>query len=156
MCEVSHTLEVDYPPPPKKHHTAVGFVVDGGSSRFLDSIFAISDIPEVESHKLSELCRILALLEGLFVENTREVNRLLTTQLVWSLLIHPIFQSSFVVSYIPSWLKTSYLSELLEASMADLSSSRKACWWTLISMSSSGSSKHCYAFADKDGGQDHK
>ncbi|KAG9313057.1 hypothetical protein JVU11DRAFT_6497 [Chiua virens] len=83
-----------------KYYTAVGLVVDGVLSRILDSVLAISDIPEVESHKLSELCRILTALEGLFVEDTSE--------------------SSFVVSYVSSWLKFSYLSELLEASMADL------------------------------------
>lgn len=86
--------------PKSKYYTAVGLVVDGVLSRILDSILAISDIPEDESHKLSELCRILTALEGLFVENTSE--------------------PSFVVSYVPSWLKFSYLSELLEASMADL------------------------------------
>ncbi|KAF8448945.1 hypothetical protein L210DRAFT_3388459 [Boletus edulis BED1] len=86
--------------PKSKYYTAVGLVVDGVLSRILDSILVISDIPEVESRKLSELCRILTALEGLFVENTSE--------------------SSFVVSYVPSWLKFSYLSELLEASMADL------------------------------------
>ncbi|KAI9456935.1 hypothetical protein HD554DRAFT_2177861 [Boletus coccyginus] len=86
--------------PKSRFYTAVGLIVDGVLSRILNSILAISDIPEVESHKLSELCRILTALEGLFVENTSE--------------------SSFVVSYVPSWLKFSYLSELLEASMADL------------------------------------
>ncbi|KAG6381687.1 hypothetical protein JVT61DRAFT_288 [Boletus reticuloceps] len=86
--------------PKSKYYTAVGLVVDGVLSRILDSILVISDIPEVESRKLSELCRILTALEGLFVENTSE--------------------SSFVVSYVRSWLKFSYLSELLEASMADL------------------------------------
>ncbi|KAF9224001.1 hypothetical protein BS17DRAFT_795581 [Gyrodon lividus] len=86
--------------PKSKYYVAVGIVVDGVLSRILDDILAIPDIPEVESHKLSELCRIMSALEGLFVENTTE--------------------SSFVVSYVPSWLKFSYLSELLEASMADL------------------------------------
>ncbi|KAF8548939.1 hypothetical protein OG21DRAFT_1515713 [Imleria badia] len=86
--------------PKSKYYTAVGLIVNGVLSRIIESILAISDIPEVESHKLSELCRILTALEGLFVENTSE--------------------SSFVVSYVPSWLKFSYLSELLEASMADL------------------------------------
>lgn len=67
--------------PKSKYYTAVGLVVDGVLSRILDSILAISDITEVESHRLSELCRILAALEGLFVENTSEVSRFLTTQL---------------------------------------------------------------------------
>ncbi|KAG6332376.1 hypothetical protein ID866_6708, partial [Astraeus odoratus] len=86
--------------PKSKYYLAVGHVVDSVLSRILEDILAIPDIPEVESHKLSELCRILSALEGLFVENTDE--------------------SSFVVSFVPCWLKFSYLSELLEASMADL------------------------------------
>ncbi|KAH7890837.1 hypothetical protein F5I97DRAFT_1923327 [Phlebopus sp. FC_14] len=86
--------------PKSKYYFAIGKVVDGVLSSMLGDILAIPDIPEVESHKLSELCRILFSLEGLFVEKMDE--------------------SSFVVSYVPSWLKFSYLSELLEASMADL------------------------------------
>ncbi|KAG2128568.1 hypothetical protein DEU56DRAFT_741952 [Suillus clintonianus] len=86
--------------PKSKYYTAVGAIVEISLQRILENILAIPDIPEVESHKLSELCRILAALEGLFVEDFSE--------------------SSFVVSYVPSWLKFSYLSELLEASMADL------------------------------------
>ncbi|KAG2363253.1 hypothetical protein BDR07DRAFT_1404704 [Suillus spraguei] len=86
--------------PKSKYYTAVGAMVEVSLQRILENILAIPDIPEVESHKLSELCRILAALEGLFVEDFSE--------------------SSFVVSYVPSWLKFSYLSELLEASMADL------------------------------------
>lgn len=77
--------------------------------RILEDILAIQDIPEVESHKLSELCRILAALEGLFVEDTSEVCMLFSLQ--DSQLNNT--QSSFVVSYAPSWLKFSYLSELL-------------------------------------------
>ncbi|KAG0709388.1 hypothetical protein DFH29DRAFT_888144 [Suillus ampliporus] len=86
--------------PKSKYYTAVGAIVEVSLQRILENILAIPDIPEVESHKLSELCRILAALEGLFVEEFSE--------------------SSFVVSYVPSWFKFSYLSELLEASMADL------------------------------------
>jgi centromere/kinetochore protein ZW10 len=86
--------------PKSKYYTAVGAIVEVSLQRILENILAIPDIPEVESHKLSELCRILAALEGLFVEDFNE--------------------SSFVVSYVSSWLKFSYLSELLEASMADL------------------------------------
>lgn len=67
--------------PKSKYYTAVGLVVEGVLSRILDSILAIPDIPEVESHKLSELCRILSALEGLFVENTSEVSRFSMAQL---------------------------------------------------------------------------
>lgn len=87
----------------------MGAIVEVSLERILENILAIPDIPEVESHKLSELCRILAALEGLFVEDFSEVCSLCFDQ--DSLLI--VVQSSFVVSYVPSWLKFSYLSELL-------------------------------------------
>ncbi|KAK0489171.1 Centromere/kinetochore Zw10-domain-containing protein [Armillaria novae-zelandiae] len=83
-----------------KYYMAIGSVTEAVLSRVLEDILALPDIPEVESRRLAELCRILHALEGLFVENSE--------------------QPSFVVSYAPSWLKYSYLSELLEASMADI------------------------------------
>ncbi|KAI0629379.1 hypothetical protein C8Q77DRAFT_1202629 [Trametes polyzona] len=84
-----------------KYYDALGAVVESAVSRILGDVLALEDITEVESHRLSELCHILNALEGLFVEDPN----------------HP----SFVVSYVPSWLKFSYLSELLEASIADIS-----------------------------------
>ncbi|GBE89597.1 hypothetical protein BKA93DRAFT_723614 [Sparassis latifolia] len=84
-----------------KYYLAIGSAVDAALSRILTDMLALPDITAVESHRLSELCRILNALEGLFVENPD--------------------QPSFVVSYVPSWLKFSYLSELLEASIADIS-----------------------------------
>ncbi|KAK7686153.1 hypothetical protein QCA50_010373 [Cerrena zonata] len=84
-----------------KYFMALGSIVDAALSRILRDVLALFDIPEVESHRLSELCRILNALESLFVEDPN----------------HP----SFVVAYVPSWLKFSYLSELLEASIADIS-----------------------------------
>jgi len=47
--------------------------VDAALSRVLADILALPDIPEVESHRLSELCGMLNALEGLFVENTEQV-----------------------------------------------------------------------------------
>jgi hypothetical protein len=44
-------------------------VTDAALSRILQDILALPDIPELESHRLSELCRILNALEGLFVED---------------------------------------------------------------------------------------
>lgn len=85
-----------------KYYTTIGMVTDAALSRILQDVLALPDIPEMESHRLSELCRILNALEGLFVEDP-DPN-----------------QPSFVVAYVPSWLKFSYLSELLEASMADI------------------------------------
>ncbi|KZT07285.1 uncharacterized protein LAESUDRAFT_651560 [Laetiporus sulphureus 93-53] len=84
-----------------KYYDAVGLVLDAALSRILSDILALPDITEVESHRLSELCRILNATEGLFVEDPE--------------------QPSFIVAYVPSWLKYSYLSELLEASIADIS-----------------------------------
>ncbi|CDO69756.1 hypothetical protein BN946_scf184766.g1 [Trametes cinnabarina] len=84
-----------------RYYDALGALVETAISRVLGDILALEDITEVESHRLSELCRILNALEGLFVEDPE--------------------QPSFVVSYVPSWLKFSYLSELLEASIADIS-----------------------------------
>lgn len=86
--------------PKSKYYSALGSVTEAALSRMLEDILALPDIPEVESHRLSELCRILSALEGLFMED--------------------INQRSFVLAYVPSWLKFSYLSELLEASMADI------------------------------------
>ncbi|KAG6813844.1 hypothetical protein H0H92_006788 [Tricholoma furcatifolium] len=83
-----------------KYYTAIGMLVEAALARILSDILALPDIPEVESHRLSELCHIFNALEGLFVEDAA--------------------QPSFVVAYVPSWLKFSYLSELLEASMADI------------------------------------
>ncbi|THH14983.1 hypothetical protein EW146_g5425 [Bondarzewia mesenterica] len=80
---------------------AVGSLVDAALEAILDSILALPDITEVESHRLSELCRILSALEGIFMEDPD--------------------QPSLVVAYVPSWLKFSYLSEILEASLADVS-----------------------------------
>ncbi|KII87318.1 hypothetical protein PLICRDRAFT_112767 [Plicaturopsis crispa FD-325 SS-3] len=85
-----------------KYFTAIGQVVDSALSRILDDVLALPDIPEAESHRLSELSKILNALEGLFVGDDPA-------------------QPSFVVAYVPSWLKYSYLSELLEASIADIS-----------------------------------
>ncbi|KIM44702.1 hypothetical protein M413DRAFT_25141 [Hebeloma cylindrosporum] len=84
-----------------KYYSAIGSVADAALSRILRDIIALPDIPEIESHRLSELCRILNAMEGLFSEDPD--------------------QPSFVVAYVPSWLKFSYLSELLEASLADIS-----------------------------------
>jgi hypothetical protein len=76
-----------------KYYTAIGLVTEAALSRILQDILALSDIPEVDSHQLSELCRILNSLEGLFHED--------------------ITQTSVAVAYVPSWLKFNYLSELL-------------------------------------------
>ena len=117
-----------------RYYEALGSVVDSALSRILGDVLALEDITEAESHRLCELCHILNALEGLFVEDPD--------------------QPSFVVSYVPSWLKFSYLSELLVRDMLPwprLSLThvfrrlllrisriclRRAHWWTLRSRSS--------------------
>lgn len=59
--------------PKSKYYIALGSVVDAALSRVLDDVLALPDIPAVESHRLSELCKILNALEGLFVEDTEQV-----------------------------------------------------------------------------------
>ncbi|KAJ7043699.1 hypothetical protein C8F04DRAFT_727558 [Mycena alexandri] len=83
-----------------KYYTAIGMIAEAALARVLQDVLALPDITEVESHRLSELCRIMHALEGLFVEDAN--------------------QDPFVLAYVPSWLKFQYLSELLEASMVDI------------------------------------
>lgn len=47
---------------------ALGTMVESALLHILDAITALPDIPELESHRLSELCRILDSLQGVFVE----------------------------------------------------------------------------------------
>ena len=57
-----------------KYYAAIGRVVESVLTRILSDILGLSDITEVESHKLSELCRILNSLERLFMENVDSVS----------------------------------------------------------------------------------
>lgn len=84
-----------------KYFDALGSLVNFSLTSVMGDVLALPDITEIESHRLSELCRILHALEGLFVDAPE--------------------QPSFVVGCVPAWLKFSYLSELLEASLADIS-----------------------------------
>jgi centromere/kinetochore protein ZW10 len=97
--------------PKSQYYVALGSVVDAVLSRVLDDVLALPDIPEVESHRLSELCKILNALEGLFVEDAEQVRA--TFLLITTCTNQSCLQPSFVVAYVPSWLKFSYLSELL-------------------------------------------
>ncbi|KAF7985162.1 hypothetical protein HWV62_7740 [Athelia sp. TMB] len=86
--------------PHSRYLPAIGAVADAAIARVLADVLALPDIPAVESQKLGELSRILNSLEGLFVEGASG--------------------QSMVVAFVPSWLKYSYLAELLEASLADI------------------------------------
>lgn len=52
--------------------------------RVLGDILALPDITEVESHRLSELCRILHALEGLFIEDPGQVRALCVCLILYS------------------------------------------------------------------------
>ncbi|KZV65179.1 hypothetical protein PENSPDRAFT_655986 [Peniophora sp. CONT] len=86
----------------QRYFTATGALVDAALARVLEDVLALPDITEDESHRLSELCRVMNALEGLFIDAEDPE------------------QPSRVVAHVPSWLKFSYLSELLEASLADV------------------------------------
>ena len=58
-----------------KHYEAIGSVTDAALSRVLQDVLELNDIPELESHRLSELCRILNALEGLFCEDPEHVRK---------------------------------------------------------------------------------
>ena len=56
-----------------KYFDVLGSLVNFCLTSVMDDILAIPDITEVESHRLSELCRILHALEGLFVDDPEQV-----------------------------------------------------------------------------------
>ncbi|KAG6826996.1 hypothetical protein H0H93_015941 [Arthromyces matolae] len=55
-----------------KYYAAIGLIVEGVLNRTISDILALPDIPEVESHRLCELCHIFNALEGLFVEDASQ------------------------------------------------------------------------------------
>ena len=56
-----------------RYYEAIGSVTDAALSRVLQDVLELDDIPELESHRLSELCHILNALEGLFCEDPEQV-----------------------------------------------------------------------------------
>lgn len=59
--------------PASKYYFALGSTVNGALSRIMNDILYLEDIPEVESHRLSLLCKALSSLEDLFAENAGQV-----------------------------------------------------------------------------------
>ncbi|KAH7105806.1 Centromere/kinetochore Zw10-domain-containing protein [Auriculariales sp. MPI-PUGE-AT-0066] len=80
---------------------ALGVLVDAVLDAMVSQILAFDDIPERESRHLAQLCAALLPMEDLFVDEPTG--------------------SSMVLVHVPTWLKFSYLTELLEASLADIS-----------------------------------
>ncbi|CUA78197.1 Sorting nexin-41 [Cryptococcus neoformans var, neoformans B-3501A] [Rhizoctonia solani] len=83
-----------------KYRLALGTLVEDVLSRLTDDILSMHDIPETESHRLHDICKVMRTFESLFVADGES--------------------DSMVSQYVPSWFKYSYLSELLEASLADI------------------------------------
>jgi len=83
------------------YYTALGSIINDVLMRVLKEVLRLRDIPEVESQRLAALCRILHPLDELFVESADEV--------------------SSVAVYVPSWLKFTYLSDILEGTLAEIS-----------------------------------
>ncbi|CAE6462984.1 unnamed protein product [Rhizoctonia solani] len=83
-----------------KYNFALGTLVEEILSRLTDDILSMHDIPETESHRLHEMCKFMHTFESLFVPDGESVSN--------------------VSQYVASWFKYSYLSELLEASLADI------------------------------------
>ena len=80
-----------------KYYSAIGSVADAALSRILRDVIALSDIPEIESHRLSELCRILNAMEGLFSEDPDQVSSIFLLHKLSPLLTpHPIDPAAFI------------------------------------------------------------
>ena len=56
-----------------EYYAAAGALVDAALVTILDDILALPDITEVESHRLSELCRIMNAIEGIYMEDPDQV-----------------------------------------------------------------------------------
>ncbi|KAG8839297.1 hypothetical protein FRC18_012004 [Serendipita sp. 400] len=79
----------------------LGMLIDRVLDRVLQDVFALDDISEIVSERIATICRTLHPLEALFPE---------------------IENVSTVASYASLWLKFTYLSDILEGSLADISS----------------------------------
>lgn len=91
------------------YYEAIGSLVDDTLARMIDDLTALPDIPEVESHRLSELLRMFTPLEELFLDGDQSVSssRLLPRHLIDQCDLQ------LVVTHVPLWLKFSYMAELL-------------------------------------------
>jgi protein transport protein DSL1/ZW10 len=72
---------------------AVGSLVNALLTRAVISVLSLSDITEVESRRLAELCRLLEQVQALFIKNGE--------------------LDSLVGEFVPSWFRFQYLAELL-------------------------------------------
>jgi centromere/kinetochore protein ZW10 len=56
-----------------KYHLALGTLVEDALSRLIDDILSMHDIPETESHRLHEMCKLMHTFESLFVPSGESV-----------------------------------------------------------------------------------
>ncbi|CCA66727.1 hypothetical protein PIIN_00408 [Serendipita indica DSM 11827] len=80
-------------------YQSLGAIVDQVLGLALQDAFALEDIPEAASERIATLCRVLHPLDTLFPE---------------------VDGVSTVASYVPLWLKFTYLSDILEGSLMDI------------------------------------
>ncbi|CED84917.1 Centromere/kinetochore protein zw10 involved in mitotic chromosome segregation [Phaffia rhodozyma] len=83
----------------------LGILLNEVLDRILREIIGLDDITTKESERLNALCKSLHPLESIFCSYSDEGTG---------------GSPSAVVSYVPKWLKFCYLSEILEASLADI------------------------------------
>lgn len=72
----------------------------------MGDILALPDITEVESHRLSELCRILHALEGLFVDAPEQVRSYLSVGCLFSC-------THVIVAFFCCWVRPSVAQVLV-------------------------------------------
>ncbi|KAG8819118.1 hypothetical protein FRC17_010600 [Serendipita sp. 399] len=94
--------ELKVPLTASSYNQNLGMLIDRVLDRILQDVFALRDISEIVSERIATICRTLHPLEALFPEIGNGV--------------------STVASYASLWLKFTYLSDILEGSLADISS----------------------------------
>jgi len=95
---------------PRAFDAALGSLVNGVFARVLDDIGSQDDISEEESKRLNVLCRELHSLQTLFVP----------PHYSHAAKSEEDVPPTTIGDHAPLWFKFVYLSELLEASMADV------------------------------------
>ncbi|PVG03395.1 hypothetical protein CPB86DRAFT_804351 [Serendipita vermifera] len=81
---------------------ALGSTIDRLLQQIINDILTMDNISTIQSERIAGLCRILHPMDTLFPELENGV--------------------STVASYVPSWLRFTYLSDILEGTLSDISS----------------------------------
>ncbi|KAG0144181.1 hypothetical protein CROQUDRAFT_660349 [Cronartium quercuum f. sp. fusiforme G11] len=91
---------------PSVYFESIGNLIENVLKRILNEIELQNDISEIESKQLNVLCKSLHNLSRLFIRNNSKEKE--------------EEEESLIAKYVPNWFKFCFLSELLEASMADI------------------------------------